>query len=49
MCSFLNGKIGRSKKGEEWKKCNDCTLRSYFGDVFERRKKTATRKGSFWW
>ena len=29
------------------KKCNDCTLRFYFGDVLNEEKKNATRKGSF--
>ena len=27
------------------KKCNDCTLRLYFGDVFERRKKNCHAVG----
>ena len=37
---------GKGKKNREVqkgrrieKKCNDCTPRSYFGDVFERKKK----------
>ena len=37
---------GKGKKNREEqkgrrieKKCNDCTPRSYFGDVFERKKK----------
>ena len=43
---------GKGKKNREEqkgrrieKKCNDCTPRSYFGDVFERKKKKTLPHG----